>query len=432
MKIGAGALEDLPTLAGSLMPLRGTRPVVLLTDRVVKRRAGSDLLPLVEELLGGPARVRVIAVEGGEGGRVHADAPTIERVIAETNGAAGLVTVGSGTLADIGKAASDARSGLPHVVVQTATSVNGFTDDQSVLLVKGVKRTTHTRWPDALVADAEVLLGAPLALNLAGVGDLAAMFTAPADWQLAHALGMADSYSATVVDMVRTHGADVLAAAGGLARGDPAAATTLAEVLALSGISMGVAGTTAPASGMEHTVSHLIEMAMNRHGREAAYHGATVGVTSIIAARLWSKVRARLEAGSRPSLSFPSPEVMEARVRGAFATLDPSGEMGEECWRLYAKKLERWTANRERLESADWRSIAAQAARHLIEPSELAEALGSAGAPVRLSQLDPAVDADLGRWALSNCHLMRDRFTVADLAFFMGMWDASAVDEVIS
>jgi len=214
VKIGSGALEELPALAGSLMPERRGRPVALLTDRVVKRRAGSDLLPLVEELLGGSARVRVIAVEGGEGGRVHADAPTIERVIAETNGAAGLVTVGSGTLADIGKAASDARSGLPHVVVQTATSVNGFTDDQSVLLVKGVKRTTHTRWPDALVADAEVLLGAPLALNLAGVGDLAAMFTAPADWQLAHALGMADSYSATVVDMVRTHGADVLAAAG--------------------------------------------------------------------------------------------------------------------------------------------------------------------------------------------------------------------------
>jgi glycerol-1-phosphate dehydrogenase [NAD(P)+] len=425
-------LEELPAMAASLMPARGGSPVAVLTDRVVKRRAGSDLLPLVVELLGGPGRVRVIAVEGGEGGRVHADAQTIDRVTEEAKGSAGLVTVGSGTLADIGKAASVALSGLPHVVVQTATSVNGFTDDQSVLLVKGVKRTTPTRWPDALVADAEVLLGAPLALNLAGVGDLAAMFTAPADWQFAHALGMADSYSATVVDLVRVHGQHVLAAAGGLARSEPAAVTTLAEVLALSGISMGVAGTTAPASGMEHTVSHLIEMSMNRRGREAAYHGATVGVTSILAARLWWKVRARLEADPRPSLSFPSPDVMDARVRDAFAALDPSGEMGEECWRLYAKKLERWTANRARLEGADWKSIAVHVGQHLIEPLELAGALGSAGAPVLLSQLDPPVDAELGRWALSNCHLMRDRFTVADLAFFMGMWDAGAVDEVLS
>jgi hypothetical protein len=32
------------------------------------------------------------------------------------------------------------------------------------------------------------------------------------------------------------------------------------------------------------------------------------------------------------------------------------------------------------------------------------------------------------RWALGHCHLMRDRFTVADLAFFMGIWEPSDVD----
>jgi glycerol-1-phosphate dehydrogenase [NAD(P)+] len=424
--VGPGALDGLPALVDSLMPERAARPVAVLTDSVVKLRAGRELLPLVRSLVG--PDVRMVALGAA---RVHADEVTIARVVDGVRGAAGLVTVGSGTLADIGKAASDALSGLPHVVVQTATSVNGFTDDQSVLLVKGVKRTTHTRWPDGVMADAEVLLGAPPALNLAGVGDLAAMFTAPADWQLAHALGMADSYSASVVEMVRVHGHEVLAAAGRLAH-DPAAVSTLAEVLALSGIAMGVAGTTAPASGMEHTISHLIEMAMNRRGLEAAYHGATVGVTSIIAATLWSKVRARLEAGARPSLSFPSADGMEERVRNAFAALDPSGEMGEECWRLYARKLQRWTENRERLESADWQSIAAEAGRHLIEPSELAVALGSGGAPVHLSQLDPPVEAELARWAVANCHLMRDRFTVVDLAFFMGMWEAEAVDEVLS
>ena len=76
--------------------------------------------------------------------------------------------------------------------------------------------------------------------------------------------------------------------------------------------------------------------------------------------------------------------------------------------------------------------LAEGTAEALIEPSELAVALGSAGAPVHLSQLDPPVDAELARWAVANCHLMRDRFTVADLAFFMGMWDAGAVAEVLS
>ena len=69
--------------------------------------------------------------------RGHARAAT-----AAARGRRGLIlSVGSGTIADIGKVVS-ARLGLPHVVVQTAASVNGFSDDQSVLLVDGVKRTT--------------------------------------------------------------------------------------------------------------------------------------------------------------------------------------------------------------------------------------------------------------------------------------------------
>ena len=41
-------------------------------------------------------------------------------------GVSWIVTVGSGTLADIGKAVSTRLDDVSHVVVQTATSVNGF------------------------------------------------------------------------------------------------------------------------------------------------------------------------------------------------------------------------------------------------------------------------------------------------------------------
>ena len=121
--------------------------------------------------------------------RVHADEATVGEAVEATGDAAGLlVTIGSGTMADIGKVVS-LRRGLPHIVVQTAASVNGFADDQSVLLVDGAKRTTPTRWPDALVIDLDVIAAAPIDLNRAGVGDLASMFTAPADWLLASTIG---------------------------------------------------------------------------------------------------------------------------------------------------------------------------------------------------------------------------------------------------
>ena len=35
------------------------------------------------------------------------------------------------------------------------------------------------------------------------------------------------------------------------------------------------------------------------------------------------------------------------------------------------------------------------------------------------------------RWALAHGHLMRDRFTIADLAFFMGLWEATDVDALL-
>jgi glycerol-1-phosphate dehydrogenase [NAD(P)+] len=33
-------------------------------------------------------------------------------------------------------------------------------------------------------------------------------------------------------------------------------------------------------------------------------------------------------------------------------------------------------------------------------------------------------------WALRNCHLMRNRFTLADLLFFVGWWDDEFVERL--
>jgi glycerol-1-phosphate dehydrogenase [NAD(P)+] len=50
----------------------------------------------------------------------------------------------------------------------------------------------------------------------------------------------------------------VLEQADGIHRGERDAIENLSAVLVLSGIAMGIAGRTAPCSGMEHTVSHLL------------------------------------------------------------------------------------------------------------------------------------------------------------------------------
>ena len=356
-------------------------------------------------------------------GRVVADQATLARATAATEGAAVVLSVGSGTIADIGKAVS-ARLDLPNVVVQTAASVNGFSDDQSVLLVDGVKRTTLTRWPDRLLIDLDVIVHAPVELNRAGLGDLLATYTAPADWRLAQLVGQDDSFDAFVVTLARDHVDAVLEHADAIHRGEPDALECLCEALVLSGLSMGLAGRTAPCSGFEHTVSHLLEMAGAK-----PLHGAAVGSLSVLAAMLWARVRTVANAGGLRALRFPTAAEMEPRVRAAFAALDPSGRAADECWRGYSVKLERWHAARDEVTTLWERWPDAEFDGLLASPERLVAALRAARAPVRLTQLE--VRDTTARWALANGHLMRDRFTVADLAFFMGIWEPSDVDALL-
>ena len=408
--LGSGVLDRVAETVAEL----GGGEVALLADDVEMAGPNGEVKQTVAAALEHVRRVTL-------GGRVVVDAATIDQATAGATGAAVLLSVGSGTIADIGKVVS-ARLDLPHVIVQTAASVNGFSDDQSVLLVDGVKRTTPSRWPDRLLIDLDVIARAPVELNRAGLGDLLATYTAPADWRLAQLVGQDDSYSPFAVSLAQNHA--VLDRADAIHRAEPDALEELCEALVLSGLAMGVAGRTAPCSGFEHTVSHLLEMAGAK-----PLHGAGVGALSVLAAMLWARVRTVASAGGLRALRFPTAAEMEPRVRAAFAELDPSGAAGDECWRGYAAKLERWNAARDELTTLWERWPDAEFDGLLASPERLVAALRAARAPVRLTQL--GVRDTTARWALAHGHLMRDRFTVADLAFFMGVWEAADVDALL-
>ena len=345
--LGPGMIERVADAVAEVRRREGD--VALLADRRQMAGAAGEVKAYVAGALESAGMTVRQVTLGDERANVHADALTLRRAATAAAGAGVVVSVGSGTIADIGKALS-AELSRPHVVVQTAASVNGFADDQSVLLLNGVKHTTATRWPERLVIDSDVIARAPVELNRAGFGDLLATYTAPADWRLAQLVGQDDSYSPFAVELARAHVDAVLDRADGIHRADPEALEHLSAALTLSGIAMGVAGRTAPGSGMEHTVSHLLEMA-ERPGVEAPLHGAKVGALSVLAAMLWARVRTVARAGGLRALRFPAAEELEPRVREAFAVLDPSGRVGEACWRDYARKLDRWNDARDDLES---------------------------------------------------------------------------------
>jgi len=444
---GAGALDTLAGVVGELC-LPG-RDVVVLAAATPILAGGRDLRALVEMALRSSSVTWTGA--GPAGGLAHADEATVAAAAAAAAEAGCVVTVGSGTVTDIGKAAAPA--GTPLVTVQTATSVNGYADPFSVLLRRGVKRTTPSRWPNALIVDPAVLRDAPPDLNRAGAGDLMGMFTATADWYLASVITPSPTpatagaeehpgdpaYHPAVAGLALARGQRLLALAPRLSpRPDPAALAELADTLTLSGIAMGVAGSTAPASGLEHAISHLLEMAATARGQPGNFHGAQVGVASVVAAQTWAHVLRRVADGGleRPA-RLPDPDAVRERLGHAFAGLDPSGGMAEECFADYARKLRRlapegdparplaalrasWAAHRDVLDGM------------LIEPAAVTRVLRAAGLPARFGDLPEPVDEATARWAVATAPLMRQRAGVADLAMLLGAWEEADVEEVLA
>ncbi len=416
----AGELDRAGRAGGE----HGDGPIVVLGDATPIMRAGADLKALVRDLLGARFTVRTSVLEGPYA-TLHVDDDALDAATAAVRDAACVVSVGGGTITDIAKVAVSRAGDVPLVVVQTAASVDGYTDDVSVVLRGGVKRTVPSRWPSAVVADVTTIAQAPARLTAAGFGEVLSLFTAPADWYLASVVGLDDTFHPVSRTLFRGFDRELPRWSADVGRRDPAAVEQLIATLAVRGVLGGVTGTTACLSGTEHLLSHMLDMVHGAHDLPVGLHGAQVGVGSVVSAAAWEHLLATFDpAAVDVAALFPDPATRRATVLGAFADLDPTGALGEECWNDYATKLTRWAAARPAVEAAfgDWDRHRAVVEEVLVGPRALGAALAAAGAPARFADLDPAVDDATARWAVAHCHLMRNRFTVVDLLDLLGRW----------
>lgn len=427
IEIGQEALGSLTETVSELT--RGGR-VVLVADETPMYREGEEFKEKITHTLTESFELeRVVVGEGEE--ELHAEEASVAEVENAVRGAGCVVSVGSGTITDICKLATREES-IPFVAVQSAGSVDGFADDFSVLLKGGAKRTVPSRFPDALIVDLNVLASAPPEMNAAGFSDILSNFMSSADWYLAHVMGMG-GYHRAPNTMLSDQTGDLLDRAAALERREPEALYRLARVLTLSGLAAGAAGSTAPGSGTEHLVGHLLDMSAMQLGRPFAFHGAQVGVACVPVAAAWEALFEGLDpSGVDVDACFPRPGQLEPVVREAFAEIDPSGGVGDECWSEYSKKLERWSRCRPQLENflGNWSHYREELRGIVATPDRLGEALRASGAPARFQDLNPPIPEDTAFWALKNCHLMRNRFTLADLLFFFGWWDDAFVSSL--
>lgn len=187
-----------------------------------------------------------------------------------------LIGVGGGKALDVGKYTAS-LAGLPYIAVPTSLSNDGFCSPQASLKVEGQRRSLSTGLPEAVVVDLAVCQRAPVMLWHSGVGDLSSKFTAVSDWKLAfHRRGVpVNDLAALISD------ASVFQFMAN-PRSDEQGIRLLATALMLNGIAMEIAGSSRPASGSEHLISHALDMA----GARQRLHGLQTGTAAYLISSL--------------------------------------------------------------------------------------------------------------------------------------------------
>ncbi|HET6597961.1 MAG TPA: iron-containing alcohol dehydrogenase [Anaerolineales bacterium] len=429
------ALARLP----ELLAMAGVTPdkqLSVVMDRTSMTREGKELKPLVLHVLKNAGwQPEIVWLEPDSTGQVHTDFSQINSVKARLQANPAVLSVGSGTVTDITKHACHVYqqeqqvSSIPFVVYQTANSVSAYTSNMAPTFVDGVKRTLPSRYPDVLVCDLKTLRDAPQAMTVAGVGDLLAAFGSYADWWLAHRLGLDSTYTEFAQTLMGPLDEIFLEHAEGIKAGSLESMSVLAKLIALAGIAMSLSHATAPLSGYEHVISHVLDLIAERTPRPLAQHGTQVAMATLLTTNAYQIFFDEFEpAEVNLERCYPTETQMRTRIDEAFQSLDPSGRVAAECWSDYKIKLESWHAHRATFEEAlrDWHAIRDQLRTLTKPPDVAARILHAISSPARFEDLTPAPEKAEVQFAFKHAPLIRHRFTLGDMFVFLH-WDQEAL-----
>lgn len=229
---------------------------------------------------------RVAGIRGAVTPSSRVDQGWVRRLVPQirASGARAIVAVGGGRTLDAAKLAAS-TAGVPVVAVPTQLSHDGMCSPVAVLPDHGgVSQSLPAVFPSGVFFSLPTIRNAPERALRAGLGDLLSNPFALRDWELAavHGEGTIQDEawhlsleSADLVDPWVSGSAEVDAR-------DPELLTLVAHALVNSGLAMLRAGSSRPASGAEHKISHAVDLMFG--GR--ASHGEQVAFACVLSAAL--------------------------------------------------------------------------------------------------------------------------------------------------
>lgn len=394
-------------LAGAIAKDLGARSVLVFSDART-RRAGERCFAA---LAAAGLKVAECPIPDRSGGR----SPICDDVTKEALGrglpkADCFVAVGAGVVNDLTKWLA-AEAGTPYAVFATAASMNGYTAANVAPSIKGVKSLFRAKAPRLLAADPRVVCAAPFALTSSGLGDAIAKPVSTADWKLNEIL-FGEAFSKSVAGVINDVEPRYLDAPAALARHEPQAIRALFDALVFSGCAMTLQGSSLPASGGEHLVSHTLDMLAHVDGLEHDLHGRQVGVATVLAAALYEEILAvdRPRWAAEPGVPFDA--ALWKGIAGAVKTEHDQkrARVAQACRRLSEPGV--WGQVREALRPL------------LRSPVSIQRCLRDSGAAWRYADLGCSRERFLT--ALVHCAAIRGRFTSVDLAWAAGVLPGAA------
>jgi glycerol-1-phosphate dehydrogenase [NAD(P)+] len=323
------------------------------------------------------------------------------------------LAVGTGVVNDLTKWSAFDKD-IPYAVFATAATMNGFTAANVAPTINGVKTLIRAQAPLAVFAIPSIIVEAPFELTAAGLGDAIAKPISTADWIFNH-LFCGESFCRYCSEIINSLEPYYLERPEEIRDRSPAAIEALFNALLYSGIAMTIIGTSAPASGGEHLLSHTLDMMSGIDGALHDLHGRQVGLGTIFASALYDRI---FKIETPVCHSYPSD--IDSTFWGPLA-----GNIRQE----YQQKLPMLRTIHEKLtDGKTWGEFLAAARQQVRSPAQIKNCLKTAGAAHTIAGIGCSRERLLA--AALHTHQIRKRPTNIDLAWILGILPGAA-EEII-
>lgn len=400
--------KDAITVFPSLIERVGRgKNILLLADDITYAVAG-EKIERVFKSANWQIEKLIIRPQGTK--KVHAEEKYLPPIFSAVKEKDILLTVGSGSITDMGKYAGDIL-GIPVVCFPTAPSMNAYTSGVAALIKNSIKVTLPVTPPEAVIIDTDIILNSPIDLIQAGFADSMAKCFANADWRISSII-TGEHFCPLPTKIVTAGEKKYLTRGRELLNRNEEVISALMDGLLIAGFSMVIAGTSSPASGGEHLLSHYLDMHAHKRAKEPfAYHGLQVGIGVVVAAKIYEMLQ----------------DFSIEDVRKRLARREETDHRKGEHWKDFEKKVPILKALPASL-IQNWDEIGQEIFPTVYSQETVEKCLTEAGCPTHFSEI--GIGRELACQTIMNARYIRDRVTVLDVADELGIL-RDVADEIL-